>query len=504
MLKIVPGEISQQPKKLAHLVETKSSANWDKVREKEILKLFHAAAEKIPAYKDFLRKHKIDPDKIGTLGDYALVPPTGKENYLKAYSYEKLVWDGELKKPLTIHATSGSTGEPTYFQRDFVSDMRREFIADMFFRHNQMTIEGPTLFVITFGMGVWSAGMGIYTGAYLATNLNKYPISIISPGINKTEVLKILRKIAPNFKQVVIAGYPPFVKDILDDAEQEGIHLKKFNLRFIFTGESFTEGFRDYLTHKAGIKNSLVDTMNTYGSSELGAMAVETPLSILIRRQGDKDISKELFGEDMRIPTLAQNIPYFVNFECIDNEIYFTGNNTIPLVKYKSGDSGGILTFNQVQKVFAGHKVDLLKEAAKNKISEYVNELPFVYVFERKNLAVTLYGILVYPEFIKTALLNPQLHDYLTGKFTMAQRYNEHQDQHLEINLELKKGVVPKKELEETTRRIVVEALRARSSEFAELYRNIGERATPQLIFWPYEHKDYFGDSTKQRWVLKT
>ncbi len=496
-------KMAHQPKNLSTLVRTKGTDYWKAISEKETLKLFHATAGSVPAYKDFLRKNKIKPENIKTLKDFSLVPAMDKDNYLHAYPYEKLLWDGELKKPLTIHATSGSTGEPTYFQRDFMSDLKREFIIDMFFKHNDLTTTGPTLFIITFGMGVWSAGMGIYTGAYLAANFNKYPISIISPGVNKVEVLKILRTIAPNFKQVIIAGYPPFVKDIIDEAREEKINLEKFNLRFVFTGESFSEEFRDYLCDHAGIRNVFTDTMNTYGSSELGAMAVETPLSILVRKQTDKHIFRTLFGDITKVPTLVQYIPYFVSFQCVDGELFFTGNSTIPLIKYKSGDSGGILTYDQVKDGLAQHGVTLGTEIKKHKITEHVCKLPFVYVYERKNLATTFYGILVYPEFLKAAMLDTQVNRFLTGKFTLIQKYDKNQDQYLEINLEMKRAVSFKKQDEEIVLRKIVETLKARSSEFGELCRNLGERAYPKLMFWPYEHQEYFTPGSKQQWVRR-
>lgn len=496
-------EIVHQPKDLSNLVKTKGADYWQAVGEKETLKLFHDASERIPAYKDFLKKNQIDPKNIKTLKDFSSVPAIDKNNYLRAYPYESLHWDGELKKPFTIHATSGSTGEPMYFQRDFKSDLKREFVIDTFFKHNKLTTTGPTLFVITFGMGVWSAGMGIYTGTYLAVNFNKYPISIISPGINKAEVLKILRMIAPNFKQVIIAGYPPFVKDIIDDAKEAGINLQALNLRFVFTGESFTEEFRDYLTLNASIQNAYTDTMNTYGSSELGPMAVETPLSILVRKQSDKNIFKSLFGDISKVPTLVQYIPHFVNFSCVDGELFFTGNDPIPLVRYRSGDSGGTLTFDQVKDGLTQHGVDLEREVEKHQIASQVSKLPFVYVYERKSLAVTLYGILIYPEFLKAALLDPQLNQFLTGKFTVIQKYDEHQDQYLEINLELKGGVDFKKQYEAAVLERVVETLKMRSSEFGELCRNLGKRAYPRLVFWPYEHQEYFVPGSKQQWVKR-
>jgi phenylacetate-CoA ligase len=479
---------------------------WEKVRRREILKLFHAASKGVPAYKDFLRKNKIKPENIRTIEDFKYVPPVDKNNYLRFYPYEKLLWGGKIRKPLTIHSTSGSTGEPTYFIRDFASDLRREVIVENFFKNNDLTIKGPTLFVITFGMGIWSAGVGIYTGAYLAINLKKLPISIVSPGVNKEEVIKILKKLAPNFKQTIIAGYPPFVKDLVDDALREGINLKTLNLRFIFTGEGFNEDFRNYLTSKAGVKNVFTDTMNTYGTSELGAIAIETPLSVLVTQMAsrNRNLFRDLFGDLIKTPTLAQYIPYFVNFECVDGELFFIGDSAIPLIKYRSEDNGGLLTFTQVKEILLNHGFNLEKESKKINIFNYIYQLPLVFVYERKNLTTTLYGILIYPEFIKKALFKRQLSKFLTGKFTMITKYDKKQNQYLEINLELKKGLKFKKYYEKIALQEIVKTLREKSSEFRELSNNLKERAWPKLIFWPYEHPKYFTSGIKQKWVIKS
>lgn len=483
-------------------IRTKKSDFWEKLREKTALALFHKASRRVPAYKDFLKKNKINPEKIKTFKDFQLVPAIDKNNYLRFYPYQKLFWDGDIKKPLTIHSTSGSTGEATYFQREFKSDLRREIIIENFFRSNELTTTGPTLFVITFGMGVWSAGMGIYTAAYLATNQNKFPISTISPGVNKIEVIKILKKLAPNFKQVVIAGYPPLVKDIIDEALQEGIKIRRFNLRFIFTGEAFTEEFRDYLLDKSGIKNIFIDTMNTYGTSEFGATAVETPLTILVKRLAfkNKDVFRELFGSISKTPTLAQYIPHFINFECINGELFFTGNDTVPLVRYQSGDNGGIFTFEQLEEVLSNTRIDLNKESKKRGIFDYIYELPLVFVYERKNMAATLYGILIYPEFIKSALFDKQLSRFLSGKFTMITKYNKRQRQYLEINLELKKGFKIRKYYGNKALKKIIEVLRVKSSEFRELSNHL-RRTCIKVVFWPYEYPEYFKPGIKQRWV---
>ncbi len=483
------------------LFKKESRDYWTKIGEREILKLFHTASHRVPAYKDFLEKNKINPKKIKNLKDFLSVPPIDKNNYLRAYPYEKLAWDGNIKRPTTIHSTSGSTGEPTYFQRDSRSDLRRELIINNFFRYSELTINGPTLFIITFSMGIWSAGMGIYTAAYLTTNRNKYHISIVSPGISKVEVLKILKNIAPNFKQVIVAGYPPFVKDVIDDALQEKIDIKNLNLRFVFTGEAFSEEFRDYIAKKAGVKNVFIDTMNTYGTSEFGATAVETPLSILVRRLGNKKIFKELFGDTNKVPTLAQYIPNFLNFECVDGELFLTGDGPFPLIRYRSGDSGGVLTYQKLEEVLSNNGIDIGAESEKLGISEYIYKLPLVFVYERKNLTTTIYGVLIYPEFLKVALLDKRLSQFLTGKFTMIQKYDKKQNQYLEINLELKKYIDFKEQYEDIALKGILKVLLERSSEFRELCKNLGQRVYPKLIFWPYEHQEYFTAGMKQKWV---
>lgn len=498
--------LEKRPESFFQSLKNRPSDDWLKVEEKEILTLFHSASKRVPAYRDFLDKNKINPEKIKTIEDFKLLPPTNKENYFNAYPYEQLFWDGKIQKPLTIHSTSGSTGEPTYFQREYNTDLRREFIIENFFKSNELTITGPTLFIITFGMGIWSAGMGIYTAAYLSVNRNKFPISVVSPGISKVETLKVLRKLATHYKQVIIAGYPPFVKDVLDEASHEGLDVKKMNLRFVFTGETFPEEFRDYLSAEAGVKNIFLDTMNTYGTSEFGATAVETPLSIAVRRLICKDdkVFKGLLGNIAKTPTIAQYVPYFVNFECNNGELFISGDNPTPFIKYQSGDHGGVLRFSEVKETLANHGLDLEEECARIGISGDIYKLPFVYIYERKNLTASLYGVLIYPEFIKTALYDKELSKFLTGKFSMSTKYDKHQNQYLEINLELKKTQTAKPGYEEAALKKIVGALTRKSSEYKELFSNMGDRVQPRLAFWPYEHPGYFTPGNKQKWVNQT
>jgi phenylacetate-CoA ligase len=78
-------------------------------------------------------------------------------------------------------------------------------------------------------MGVWIGGT-ITFQAFEMAGRSGYPMSIITPGINKEETFKALKKLAPYFKQIILAGYPPLIKDIIDEAPGRGIRLKNLNI----------------------------------------------------------------------------------------------------------------------------------------------------------------------------------------------------------------------------------------------------------------------------------
>src|SRR3989344_6847668 len=107
-----------EAERILRLVREKKSAYWSRVREETALRLFRAASLRVPAYKDFLKKHKVNPAKIKTFADFERVPETSKANYLRQYPLEKLVWDGNMRARMVFAVTSGSTGVPTYFPRD--------------------------------------------------------------------------------------------------------------------------------------------------------------------------------------------------------------------------------------------------------------------------------------------------------------------------------------------------------------------------------------------------
>jgi len=486
------------------IILERSGAAWSRGARTHLLSLFTKAAVKLPAYKEFLKKNAIKVKNIKTYKDILNVPAVTKMNYLRNFKFEKLFWNGTIARNHVLTSTSGSTGKPVYFARSPEVDDNSSLIHELIFRTSSLSLNKSTLVVVCFGMGVWIGGLITYQ-AFEKMGRRGYPISVITPGINQQEILRILRDLSPNFDQVVLAGYPPFLKDIIDTANEQGIMPLKAKTALLFAAEMFTEKFRDYVGKKAGVKNVHTDTANIYGSADLGTMAFETPLSILIRRVAAKnpELFKELFNGTSKTPTLCQYIPTLTHFDEKDGELYVSGDSAMPLVRYRIGDNGGLYTFAEMEKQFKKHGLSLKAEAKKEGLGKHLAEMPFVYVYERTDFSTTLYGLQIYPETIKETLLTPRFQKYCTGKLTLITKFDTNQDQYLEVNIECKSDRTVSDVLRSELQAEIVRSLRLQNSEFRELSDFLGERAFPKLVFWNYNDPTYFKSGVKQSWVKK-
>jgi len=487
-------------------IKTQRANFWEKIRDERALNLFRLASRRVPAYQDFLRHHKVKSNKVKTVVDLQSLPMIDKKNYLRKYPLSELTIDGRLDKPLIFTSTSGSTGAPFYFHRSFDLDLRTSVIHELFYLQGQYKKEEPVLVIVCFGMGVWIGGLITYQAFHLLQERG-YNISLITPGINKEEIFKSLKDLGASYKNIILTGYPPLIKDIIDEALSRGIDWRKFRIRLLFAAEVFTEDFREYVSRAVNMRNSFIDTMNIYGTAELGAIAFETPLTILIRRLCAKNqkLFETIFKRIEKTPTLGQYIPSFISFDAENNDLLVSGDNTMPLVRYALGDHGGVYSFREIVEKLTESGIDLKKEAEKARIEKFWYELPFVYVYERADFSTNFYGLQVYPEPIREALLKKPLSAYLTGKFTLETRFDSKQNQYLLIHLETRKsrnGAMPQT-IRQAALSAIVEQLELKNSEYRELRKFLGKRALPHLQFWPAEDPKYFKLGIKQKWVKK-
>ena len=479
---------------------------WTKRGEAAALSLFKEVALRVPAYKDFLKKQKIRPESVRTIEDFAKVPPVDKNNYLRAYSLPELSWDGKLIDDHHLYAsTSGSTGEPMYFPRTKKQTEQYALLAELYLRSQYKIQDRSTLYVNCFAMGAWIGGLFTYQAVERLAERGKYPLHLITPGLAKDEALKAIRKLGPLYDQVVIGGYPPYVKDLVDQGTIEGMDWKKYRVKFVFSAEGFSEKFRDYVGKEVRQDNVLRGSLNHYGTVELGTMAYETPLAAFIRRAtlSDKKLFAELFGQASRLPTLAQYLPEQFYFETVNGGLVCTADGGLPLVRYDLKDQGGIWKYEDmvtaVERAVPGH-AHALQDAG---IEDTVFKLPFVYLYERADFTVVLYGANIYPEHIRRALEHKACAKFATGKCTIRIVENRAREPRLEVNVELKRGVKPDPKLAKLAEKEVMRTLLEDNSEYRSNHTHLRRKMVPRVKLWAYNDPKYFSGSGKQKWSLK-
>lgn len=490
---------------LEKALKSEPESYWMQRGERMALDLFHDMAKRVPAYQDFLKKHDVDPSRIVTIEDFKTVPTIDKDNYLRQYPRAALCWDGIFGgERWVVSTTSGSTGEPFYFPRSDLQDEQYAITAELYLRENFQIHKKKTLYIDAFAMGAWIGGLFTYEAIHRVAQKG-YPLTIITPGTNKAEVISSVRQLGPDFDQVIIGSYPPIMRDIIDLGIEEGLDWGDFNLGIVFSAEGFGEEFRDHIAKHAQLSNIHTSTLNHYGTVDLGTMSHETPLSILIRRQavGDRQLYTGLFGDISKQPTFTQYLPEMFYFEAIDERVICSSYSGLPLVRYDLKDHGGVISLHDVTQVYASNGKDLSAELESAGLAHTAWNLPFAYVYERSDFSVNLVGAIIYPEEIRKVLLMDAFHPQLTGKFTLEIVQDKDMKAKLVIHIELKPKATDSPALSEQIQQAVVAALLKGNSEYANNYASYGEEIWPAIQLWPYAHELHFSGRGKQKWVKK-
>jgi phenylacetate-CoA ligase len=448
------------------------------------LALFHQVAASVPAYGEFLAEHGVDPGQVSTMSDFARLPLLTKDGYLNRHPLPRLCRDGVIGDMIAV--SSGSTGTPSFWPRS-VADER--VIAARFeevFRDSFEARERRTLAVVCFALGTWVGGL--FTVACCRHLAERgYPITVVAPGSDKREILRVLPQLAPHFDQVVLLGYPPFLKDVID----AGLPWTRWNVKLVTAGEVFSEEWRTLVAGRAGIADPVRGIASLYGTADAGVLGNETPLSVEIRRflAGRPGAARELFGES-RLPTLVQYDPEVRFFEEHEGTLVFSGDNGIPLVRYHIADEGGIVPFERMTRFVRQHGFEPSATGPSR---------PFVYVFGRSHFTVSYYGANVFPENISVGLQQPTVSSLVTGKFVMETVEDDRRDRHLTVTVELMPGEKPSEETARLVGESILEQLLRLNSEFAA-YVPMAQQA-PFIRLRELGDPEYFPPGTKHRYT---
>lgn len=488
-------DIERQATELTH----RSPEFWEEIGGEKALETFHEAAEKVPAYKKFLAENGIDHREVVSLEDFKKVPPVNKENYLRRYPLHELCWDGALTKMNVVSVSSGTSGKPFFWPRDIWQEHEVDHYYELTLRYLFSAHEKKTLILVAFAMGMYIAGPFTFASC-LRIAQKGYPISIATPSNDIEAILKVVQDLSGEFDQVIIGGYPPLVRDIIDSGVRAGINWKEKNTKLFFGGESFSEKWRDYILSLVNGGSSLGSAVNMYGTADAALLGIETPTSISLRKVAatDPKALKDIFNSE-RLPSVLSYNPLLNYFETTESgNLLFTSSSGIPLIRYSIGDVGGIVSYDDALRVVSENAI-LFQEYEKQNVDW---KLPLVYLFGRDDFTVVLYGANVYPENIKEALDDPRINHLVSGKFVLSKGDRRDLSPYLDLKIEMAQGIKPEKSMVNLIKRAIVETMVSKNSEYADVYNTRGKKAEPRIKLEEYMSKNFkFG--VKHRWVQR-
>jgi len=490
------------PKRAIWFMTSMPASFWKKQGEKIALKTFHEAAEKVPAYKDFLLKNGIkDHTKIKTIEDFKkYVPITNKKNYLNFYPIEKLTL-GDIAQSYILTMSGGVTDQPLYFLSDR-NDFKTTYplgmsaLLDYFF--DICNPSKKVLLINALSLGIWAGGI---TGILVFKSLcDKFPnISMATPGADPERVIDVLEKVGKFYDLIFIAAYPTLLKTILDTGDKRKLNWGDFNIKLGIGGELTDNSLYDYFVRKIlPQKKDLYCIFDVYSGTEIGNLGISTPLTIKIKElaKNNEILSKSIF-EDKEPFGLFQSNPVGCWVESINNTIVVTKGGKIPLIRYDTGDIGKLFSWEEMNKILEKHRINIKEELKKDGWRKPPFKWPFLTVLGRKDYAISIFGAKISPESIQFLFgKDPKIHSFkitsrdiknLSPSFTVLVE--------LQPSVELKD--VDRQKLQNYYSNKILDHLLKTNFDFKNAYDINKEALTPKIIIYPFrkgpfeEEKDH-------------
>ena len=483
------------------LLREKGEAFWLREGERRALNIFHAAAERVPAYKDFLKRHKIRHERVTTIQEFQNVPVTDKKNYVQAYPLEERCWEGDLSTSNLVAVSSGTTGEPTFWPRGGFQDFEAAVVHELLYRFHFSIDKCSTLLVIGFPVGMYVSGVATLQPSSLVA-AKGYNLTIASVGNNKNDILRVVQHLHKHYDQIILVGHPLFMKDVIETGKRMGIAWGKKRLHTMFCSQGFSEEWRRYILEGAGVPFTLDTAISTYGSSEFLLMAYETPLSIFTRTMAGKDklLAKEFFG-DAPLPDLFQYNPFIRYIETQNDNFLFTAASGVPLIRFNLHDGGKIIPFSQMRQILDAKLPDWKNIFSKEEDGGRIWQLPFLALSGRSDYTVVFYAVNIYPDHIRQALETKVFFNKFSGKFVMRKGYRKNMDEFLEIAIELGQDVTPPEGFAHVVRDAIVNHLKKVNMEYNDAARHVAKDLRPRIKLVPYQDPKYFKPGVKPRYI---
>lgn len=398
--------------------------------EKTAMRVAEAALTRTRAYPAYLESMGSTVTAVKGMSDFASLPVIDKRGYIDRYSLQDLCLDGRFTTAYTIERSSGHSGGSYYWLRLPEEDaLFPQYLEHAFVQFYGMD-KKSTLVLITLALGTWTSGEKMAQALRQVAASGKYPLTVMAPGTDLEDILDIVADLAPSFDQLVIVGYPPFIKTVVDEGCRRGIDWTSFGVKLGLGGEGYSEQWREHMASLVGAdaKRDLLAVSGGYGAADVGmSIGREYPVTVMIRKLCVEDpaLASSLFsdgrGNHGSLPSVLQYNPANCYLEEVGGELVFTVLSGIPVVRYNIHDSGGVATFDATMATLREHGYDVLAHLRELGYGpEQVWKLPFFHVYGRSDGTVSIVGANIFPENIQAALSEARDQDIRTFKLSVA------------------------------------------------------------------------------------
>lgn len=416
----------------------------------------------VPAYKDFLSKTLYFQEN----NDFSFnkLPVTNKSNYINKYKESKLTYQ-PIYKMYAIESSSGYSGKNHYWFRDKKQDIEvQKYMENLVYEFKLQNKK--FLLINTFTLGLWVTGEKLSRMFKNLSQKKYYDFTVASVGSDYDQTIELFNLFYSYYDEIVFAGYPPFLKDIL-----ETLSLKKYkgNIKIsLFSGgESFSEGWRVYmktLITRMGLECGQV--ISVYGAADINInIGFETEISIELRKllKEKPELINKITGYNTNIlPSVLQYNPLNLYIESVKDHLTFTCSGGIPLIRYDIQDKGTVVSTQKVFKILKDNGLDII-----NKVN-FIN-LPFLFVFGRHDGTISINGINIYVELLHEIMTREDIIHIHTGKYRMFKEDDEDTGSKFVVEVEIKNGKQNEiSSLEEFLSREILEHFKKRDNSFAD------------------------------------
>jgi len=386
---------------------------------------FIKAKRRVPAYKAFLKTHNFSkPSFSGLVPNIHEIPEIDKKNYINKFSIDARCVGGKIPtKNIIIDESSGSSGTATNWVRGLKERKRNAKMIE--FGMRSLVGKEPLFVINAFALGPWATGVNVTMSCVSFSKLK-------SLGPEKEKIENTLKQFGKNHNYVIM-GYPPFLKYLVDNSE---IEWEKFNIAFIFGGESMSEGMRDYLFQK-GIKKAY----SSLGASDLELnISAENDFTISLRRllRSNQSLQSKLLKHTGALPMIFQYNPTDFLIESSEaGELIVTigrPDYISPKVRYNIHDRGHTLSIKDLYSILKSLNISL------DKLARPQTDLPLLFHYGRADMTVSFFGANISPTDINEVIYSlPEL-SKIVNSYNLTIDEDNEGNKKLIISIEVQKG----------------------------------------------------------------